>query len=181
MQWFKKHYRWVSLSLLVPFLTFGTFSGYEALHRYHSDEAEQALLSAPWLFLLSGSMMMIPSLLGVAIAIKSSDRFPLLGRIGEKQGSGRFVIEALVYAVYMTLVYGVAQLIMTFYGPLKNLQIVPLLSIVQNVTFGSLIFIPANWVVTCTLGGLIWLAQSRNQKEAVNDLAQANQADASRS
>jgi hypothetical protein len=181
LQWLKKHHRWVLLSVLVPFLTYGAFIGWQALNPYHTDEAEHALETAPWWFLLSGAAMAVPSIAGVAITLLASDRFQNLRRLGEKQGSGRFIIEALVYAVYMALVYGGSEAAMLFLNPMNKSHILPWLFILQRVGTNLIVFIPVNWAVTSILGGLIWLTQRKANKAEVIAPAQSDQVDASRS
>ncbi len=103
----KTHHRWLITAVVVPFMTYGTLMGWEALTPYHTNEQEHALDIAPFYFAFAGSSMAIPSVIGVVVALLVADSLLHLRPARNKpRAIGRLLVSTLIYAVFMALIGG---------------------------------------------------------------------------
>lgn len=156
----RAHYKWLLVAVVMPFMTFGTFLGWEALTPYHTSEQERALDIAPFYFAFAGGSMAVPSMIGVVVALLVAVFVFHLGPVeNKKRAIGRLLISTLFYAVFMALVYGVTDGWMFAYGPMEQHQTEAYKRnfFMERVTVNLFFWTLINWIATLLCMALISL------------------------
>lgn len=136
--------------MLMPFLTYGSFVGWQALTPYHTNEQEQALDIAPFYFAFAGGSMAVPSMSGVVLTLILGSVLHVGPAKDKTRAIARMAISTLAYAVFMALVYGISDGWMTAYGPMlqHQTQAYKRFFFMERVSV-NLVFWPLiNWIAT---------------------------------
>lgn len=103
--WIKQNRRWLTLALIVPFISAGVLHRFHGPWPYYADTSE--VETAPLRMLSFGCLALIPSIIGVVTALVLMQRLSFFHRlILNFNWPGRFLIESFVYALYMALTVG---------------------------------------------------------------------------
>ncbi len=153
----KKHHRFLLLALIVPFMTYGAFMGWEALNPYHVNEQEAALDIAPFYFVFAGAAMAIPSVLGMLLALVVRDYlFKRRQAKTWKRAVAGLLLGTLAYAFFMASIYGIADGCMTLASLWKGASDAEARSFfIERVCLNLIFFTPLNWLASLTCLGLL--------------------------